>query len=779
MGGANPFGLATPSSFPGPSSNGLQMPGGPSPAGSVGLQMPGGPAPGSVGLQMPRAQSSLLSSGGNVFGAGGLAAGNSFGGGATGLFGSSPFGLSPDHMGSDSLLARSASHAMQPMPFNFSAGPTGAESGMAPWQPPAALPPPPAAQAPAPAPVAAPPGHLESQPSWALQAEAAQAASVPAAVRGRAALLEKQQNVHCGVTQEPCGSSLQLDDCITRCRREVQQLAEQYRRRGQKYVDADFPADARALFVNGQSPSQLRPSQAMPASWGRASEGAFKQVESGTTSKWLLQRMTGKSSGEDLHQVFMPGPMGGTYLLSALAAMKTIGIDPRELIVWREPAAGLYGMRLFKDGEWIYEILDDFLPLDHHSQPACSRALCGGEIEDWLALVEKGYAKIHGSYEAIAIGSEGEALDDVLGMGSNQVNMREFPIWGELWQHLRSKRRRGYAMVATCNSSHDEPGRTLGSGLVSGFGYPVGRLEMLDSEMLVELENPWATGSWNGRWGNRSNEFRSASPHAARILEPAYEGSRNFWMSIQDFCKHFTDVAEARTVSPYWQNCAVTSSSDRPSHPLLSVSAPTQALFILSQSDRRWAHQGSYGNAIGLSVYRCRIVAPAKNAVGGKQNVSSPFKNLELMAKRALTAAHSVIVEVSKLEPSCLYIAVIESQYRSTGLRLRVFTASTPRFRELSAPETQYLLQAQATAPSAADHDSFSSQGSADNHGVMRAPSHYGHAAPYDHGYDHGQQGETDPNWHQWRQEDQQKDEVSLPRILQACMATCTANFRW
>lgn len=258
-------------------------------------------------------------------------------------------------------------------------------------------------------------------------------------------------------------------------------------------------------------------------------------------------------------------------------------------------------------------------------------------------------------------------------------------------------------------------------------------------------------------------------------------------MSIQDFCKHFSDVTESRSVSPYWQSCAVTSSTDRPSYPLISVGSPTQAVFTLSQPDRRWEGQAEYGNAIGLSVYRCRIVA-AQNAVGLKQNVSSPFKNMELVAKRELVAAHSVTIEINKMETNALYVAVIESQYRSSSLRLRVFTGATPRFRELSAPETQYLLQAQATAPVAADHDSFSSQGSAGEHrdAIMRGQSnpyhHSGHSGydPSAHsGYDHGHNVEIDPQWQQWKQQDQQKEGLSLPKILQACMATCTANFRW
>jgi hypothetical protein len=246
-------------------------------------------------------------------------------------------------------------------------------------------------------------------------------------------------------------------------------------------------------------------------------------------------------------------------------------------------------------------------------------------------------------------------------------------------------------------------------------------------------------------------------------------------MSIQDFCKHFTDVVEARTISPHWQCAAVISSTDRPSYPLISVSAPTQAMFVLSQPERRWEHQREYGNSIGLRVYRCRVVAPPKNSVAMKQNVSSPFKNMELLTKRELTKAHSVVVEIGRLEPHCLYIAVIDSEYRSSSLKLRVFTATAPRLRELSSPETQYLLQAQATAPEAQDRDSFDSEGGADNpmsHGMR------GHAVPYD-ANPNDPQFQCDDVYHEWSHRGSKTDANSLTRMVQACVATCNASFRW
>ena len=62
------------------------------------------------------------------------------------------------------------------------------------------------------------------------------------------------------------------------------------------------------------------------------------------------------------------GHFGAVHLQGALATMQSMGIDPRGLIVWREPDVGVYGARFFKargrsdskssqDGEWIFEAL--------------------------------------------------------------------------------------------------------------------------------------------------------------------------------------------------------------------------------------------------------------------------------------------------------------------------------------------------------------------------------------------------------------------------------------
>jgi len=559
----------------------------------------------------------------------------------------------------------------------------------------------------------------------------------------------------------------------------VQEIASRCRSQGQKYCDPDFPPDERSLYIDGRGPGAARSVADLPSAWCRASEGAF----SGARPPLLLPSVLGAaqlppfdqtsavsgSGGGTATEALIPGPILGVQLMGALAAIRASGKEPRELIVWREPEAGVYGVRLFKDGAWMYEILDDHLPLKADGQPACCQVVAGVEVQDWAALVEKAYAKVHGCYEAASssANAEAEALEDCLGLAPDTTTICDFPIWGELWQAMRSKRSRSFVQLAV-RRGQEQQGELLTNGLLSGYSYPVTRLEIVDGEMLCELHNPWHQGEWNGRWGPHSRELLSR--RGTRQLEPTPDSCRPFWMSIQDFTQHFTDIVEARQVPGFWQSASVTCSSERPSYPLVSVSSSTQAVFAVTQPDRRWSQREGYDCALGLRLYRCRIIAPPQNAVGVRQNVSSPFTNLELLAERPPAKVRSIFVEVARLEPDCLYIATVDMEDQPLSCAtLRVLTASAPRFRELFAPESSYFLQAQPNAPQAVDNDSFSSQGSVEYGAAGVSPSRRDPMRLAEAKAIHGKASGT---WKEWAEDE---DAIHLPAFLKACIASCSA----
>jgi calpain-15 len=73
---------------------------------------------------------------------------------------------------------------------------------------------------------------------------------------------------------------------------------------------------------------------------------------------------------------------------------------------------------LFIDGLWTCVVVDDYFPL-HGNKPIFSRNN-GSEL--WVMLLEKAYAKVFGSYQAIESGLTGIALNALTGAPFEYLN---------------------------------------------------------------------------------------------------------------------------------------------------------------------------------------------------------------------------------------------------------------------------------------------------------------------------------------------------------------------
>lgn len=67
---------------------------------------------------------------------------------------------------------------------------------------------------------------------------------------------------------------------------------------------------------------------------------------------------------------------------------------------------GIYVFRFFKNYDWKYVIIDDFLPATNYRSSGWSLlfARCRNKSEFWVPLIEKAYAKMHKKYKYIVGG---------------------------------------------------------------------------------------------------------------------------------------------------------------------------------------------------------------------------------------------------------------------------------------------------------------------------------------------------------------------------------------
>lgn len=93
------------------------------------------------------------------------------------------------------------------------------------------------------------------------------------------------------------------------------------------------------------------------------------------------------------------GALGNCYFLSAISVLTEYPDRVRKMFVSQKMnKQGVFGIKMYKNGERQTVIIDDSIPCDSDGEPCFSKAN-GNEL--WVMLLEKAWAKVHGSYERI------------------------------------------------------------------------------------------------------------------------------------------------------------------------------------------------------------------------------------------------------------------------------------------------------------------------------------------------------------------------------------------
>ena len=102
-------------------------------------------------------------------------------------------------------------------------------------------------------------------------------------------------------------------------------------------------------------------------------------------------------------------------------------------------------VKLFINGNETSVIVDDYLPVKANGQPAFATCRDG---ELWVSLLEKAWAKLHGTFARIEGGLPCFAASHIMGVPSESFSHAEIDNVEEFFDMLQSADKRGFIMMA-------------------------------------------------------------------------------------------------------------------------------------------------------------------------------------------------------------------------------------------------------------------------------------------------------------------------------------------
>ncbi|MCJ8747528.1 hypothetical protein PDJAM_G00154580 [Pangasius djambal] len=309
-------------------------------------------------------------------------------------------------------------------------------------------------------------------------------------------------------------------------------LRSQCQSQGQLFCDPYFPAAPESLGFQELGPNS---SKTRGVQWKRPGELCSSP-----------QFIIGGATRTDICQ----GALGDCWLLAAIASL-TLNEDVMTRVIpkgqdFGSGYAGIFHFQFWQFGEWVDVVIDDRLPVKDgkllfvHSED-------GNEF--WSALLEKAYAKVNGSYEALSGGSTTEGFEDFTGGIAEQYELRTAPA--NMFQIIKKALASGALLGCSIDitSAADSEAITR-QKLVKGHAYSLtGAVEVNyrgGLEKLVRMRNPWGQVEWTGAWSDGSSEWNSVDP-SERPNANAEDGE--FWMSFSEFQRQYSRI-EICTLTP-------------------------------------------------------------------------------------------------------------------------------------------------------------------------------------------------------------------------------------
>jgi len=294
------------------------------------------------------------------------------------------------------------------------------------------------------------------------------------------------------------------------------------------FCDPDFPADDSSLYFND------RPHDP-EISWVRPKD----LIEDGIEPVVLKDGMS---------RHIRQGSLGDCWFLSSCAAISVNQefinrIIPPYQVLYGPYYKGIIQVRFWRFGDWVSVFIDDRLPVKNKE---LLYAACSDPEEFWVSLVEKAYAKLHGSYEAIERGQTLDALVDLTAGIAEYRDLKEITDHSMAYSTMLRAYEAGSYFTCSVKGNFTEVNE---HGLVRGHAYTITKVMRVkttqgERENLIRIRNPWGDATeWNGAFSDGDRMWDLIDLHTKQRMEYQEVPNGEFWMRFTDFCQHFMRIS--------------------------------------------------------------------------------------------------------------------------------------------------------------------------------------------------------------------------------------------